>query len=62
MRKKHRRFLRNVTTIPGEYQYALLLVAHIDKKKTIKVVRKSFFIYLNLILNVMLGCVYYVCV
>ena len=40
IRKVHWRFLQNVKTIPGEFQYALVL-ADIDKKNVIIVTRKA---------------------
>ena len=40
IRKEDRRFLRNVKTMPGELQHALL-VADIDKKNIMNVVRKK---------------------
>ena len=39
IQKEHRRFIRNVKAIPGEFQHALV-IADIDKRKIRKVVRK----------------------
>ena len=38
IKKEHRRSIRNVKAIPGEYQHALV-VADIDKRKISKIVR-----------------------
>ena len=40
IRKEHRRFIRNVNSIPGQFYHALV-IADIDKKKIMKVVRKK---------------------
>ena len=41
MRKEHRRLIRYVKAIPGKFQHALV-VADIDKKKIMNVVRKTY--------------------
>ena len=40
IKKEHRRFIKNVTAKPGEFQHALV-IADIDKKKIKNVVRKT---------------------
>ena len=38
--KEHRRFMRNVKAIPGEFQHALV-IADIDKKKIRTVLKRN---------------------
>ena len=40
IKKEHRRFIRNVKAIPGEFQH-VLVVADIDRRKIRKEVRKA---------------------
>ena len=40
IKKEHRRSIQNVKAIPAEFQHALV-IADVDKKKIMKVVRKT---------------------
>ena len=40
IKKEHRQFIRNVKTIPGEFQHALV-IADIDKRKIRNVVSET---------------------